>query len=142
MSNSQFSRVSFALVGAFAAFSACASDVEVYGAIDTALTWQHRDYVAKSATSTLQMKSGQWIGSRVGIKGSETLENGLKIGFVLENGFASDAGTISQNGRLFGRDARVYLEGDLGFLSAGRMGSLVGGNGPYARFGHVVSPFS
>ena len=22
------------------------------------------------------------------------------------------------------------------------MGSMVGGNGPYARFGHVVSPFS
>ncbi len=129
-------------LGVLGASAACASDVEVYGALDTALTWQNRDYVDQAAASTLQMKSGQWIGSRVGIKGSERLDNGVTVGFVLENGFATDAGTLGQGGRFFGRDARVYIDGDFGFLSAGRMGSLVGGNGPYARFGHVVSPFS
>ena len=141
----KFSHVAAALAGGFGtlcAASASASPVEVYGALDTALSWQHRDYVAQTSSSTLRMNSGQWIGSRVGIRGVETLENGLKVGFVLENGFSTDAGTLGQGGRLFGREARVYLDGDFGFLSAGRMGSLVGGNGPYARFGHVVSPFS
>ncbi len=88
------------------------------------------------------MVSGQSKGSRFGSKGEENLGNGLKVGFVLENGYAADSGDFSQGGRLFGRDARLYLDGNFGYLSFGRMGPIVGGNGPYARFGHVVSPFS
>lgn len=136
------SRLFTAATSALLAGSASAAAVEMYGAVDTALTWQHKSYAAQTNADTLEMASGQWIGSRVGIKGSEELTSSLKVGFVLENGFADDTGTLSQDGRLFGRDARLYLEGDFGFLSLGRMGSLVGGNGPYARFGHVVSPFS
>lgn len=125
-----------------AAFSAAASDIEVYGVLDYGLTWQDRTNADGSDSAALQMTSGQYIGSRFGIKGTETLANGLKVGFVLENGFGADTGSLGQNGRLFGRDARLFLDGSFGYLSFGRMGSMVGGNGPYARFGHVVSPFS
>lgn len=135
-------KLSLALLAASATLSAQASDVTLYGVLDTALTWQYRENVAGTDSSTVQMISGQYIGSRFGIKGEETLENGLKVGFVLENGYGTDTGTLGQGGRLFGRDARLYLDGDFGYLSFGRMGSMVGGNGPYARFGHVVSPFS
>ena len=100
-------------LGVLGASAACASDVEVYGALDTALTWQNRDYVDQAAASTLQMKSGQWIGSRVGIKGSERLDNGVTVGFVLENGFATDAGTLGQGGRFsLSRRTTVYTGGD------------------------------
>jgi len=125
-----------------AAVSAAASDIEVYGVLDYGLTWQDRTNADGSDSAALQMTSGQYIGSRFGIKGTETLANGLKVGFVLENGFGTDTGSLGQNGRLFGRDARLFLDGTFGYLSFGRMGSMVGGNGPYARFGHVVSPFS
>lgn len=125
-----------------ASVSASASDIQVYGVLDYGLTWQDRTNADGSDSAALQMTSGQYIGSRFGIKGIETLANGLKVGFVLENGFGADTGSLGQNGRLFGRDARLFLDGSFGYLSFGRMGSMVGGNGPYARFGHVVSPFS
>lgn len=121
---------------------ATASGVELYGVLDYGLSVQHREYVDGTDSTQSRMVSGQYIGSRFGIKGEEDLGNGLKVGFVLENGFSTDSGALSQGGRLFGRDARLYLDGDFGYLSFGRMGSMVGGNGPYARFGHVVSPFS
>lgn len=65
------------------------------------------------------MVSGQSKGSRFGSKGEENLGNGLKVGFVLENGYAADSGDFSQGGRLFGRDARLYLDGNFGYLSFG-----------------------
>ena len=34
------------------------------------------------------------------------------------------------------------MEGDFGHIGVGRMGSMVDGNGPYARFGHVINAFS
>lgn len=71
-----------------AAVSAAASDIEVYGVLDYGLTWQDRTNADGSDSAALQMTSGQYIGSRFGIKGTETLANGLKVGFVLENGFA------------------------------------------------------
>ena len=110
-------KLSLALLAASAALSAQASDVTLYGVLDTALTWQYRENVAGTDSSTVQMISGQYIGSRFGIKGEETLENGLKVGFVLENGYGTDTGTLGQAGRLFGRDARLYLDGDFGYLS-------------------------
>ena len=134
--------ITLAFAAACAAFGAQASEVSLYGVLDTALTWQYRGDVAGTDSSSVKMMSGQYIGSRFGMKGEETLASGLKVGFVLENGYSTDAGTLGQDGRLFGRDARLYLDGDFGYLSFGRMGSMVGGNGPYARFGHVVSPFS
>ena len=81
-----------------AAFSAAASDIEVYGVLDYGLTWQDRTNADGSDSAALQMTSGQYIGSRFGIKGTETLANGLKVGFVLENGFGADTGSLGQNG--------------------------------------------
>ena len=81
-----------------AAFSAAASDIQVYGVLDYGLTWQDRTNSDGSDSAALQMTSGQYIGSRFGIKGTETLANGLKVGFVLENGFGADTGSLGQNG--------------------------------------------
>ncbi len=134
--------LSFGSAVALASSGAAASDVEIYGVLDYGLTWEKSEMVNGADSSSIQMLSGQYIGSRVGIKTTEDLGNGVKVGVVLENGFGTDTGALSQGGRLFGRDARLFVDSRFGYLSFGRMGSLVGGNGPYARFGHVVSPFS
>lgn len=95
------------VLGAFAG-SSVAADVTLYGVIDTGLVYQHADADLPDVDTvdTFQMKSGVTAGSRFGLKGTEDLGNGLKIGFVLENGFVSDTGSFTQNNRLFGREAQ------------------------------------
>lgn len=138
------SLIAVAVLGA-AAFSAQAADVTVYGLIDTGIGYTNTDngVAGEDDVSKFDMRSGMNSGSRFGIKGTEDLGNGLKVGFVLENGFDSDDGTFDSNGdRLFGREALVYLDGSFGQIGAGRVGELVSGNGTYGLFGGKVSPFS
>lgn len=113
--------------------SAMAADVQIYGRIDTGLrlTGTNYDQLDKSDSTKFEMASGNYTGSRVGIKGSEDLGNGMTVGFVLENGFDSDTGAQKYDG-LFGREAIVYLEGDFGKLAAGKAGILNGTAGSFA----------
>lgn len=121
--------VAVAVLGAFAG-SAMAADVTLYGKIDLGLQYQHLD---NGTTTTDQFKetSGQNSGSRFGLKGTEDLGNGMKVGFVLENGFSADDGKMGQGSRLFGREAQMYLTSDYGTLGFGRMGGLSSGLGSY-----------
>lgn len=114
--------------------SAMAADVQIYGRIDTGFRYQNVDYdvAGESDKSSFEMVSGNYSGSRVGIKGSEDLGNGLTVGFVLENGFDSDDGSFDSNEDLFGREALLYLEGDFGKVGFGRMGILNSTAGSFA----------
>lgn len=89
--------------------SAMAADVQIYGRIDTGFRYQNVDYdvAGVSDASSFEMVSGNYSGSRVGIKGSEDLGNGLTVGFVLENGFDSDDGSFDSNEEIFGREAML-----------------------------------
>ena len=91
-----------AVLGAFAG-SAMAADVTLYGLVDYGFSYEHvdGDTADKDAQDTFQMKSGQNSGSRFGLKGTEDLGNGLKVGFVLENGFTADDGKMDNSDRLF-----------------------------------------
>ena len=128
------SLIAIAALGAFAG-SAMAADITISGRIDTGLNFVDQekkvDGVKMIDQNTFQMKSGQYSSSRITIKGSEDLGNGMKVGFILENGFDSDDGELGQDGRLFGREAIVYLEGDFGHISMGREGALSSGVGSY-----------
>ena len=121
--------VAVAVLGAFAG-SAMAADVTLYGKIDTGLNYQH---VTKNGTSTdtLQMKTGQSAGNRFGLKGTEDLGNGVKVGFILENGFDADTGVLKaysgQDATLFGREASLNVSSDFGKLTFGRTGALSSG---------------
>ena len=121
--------------------SAMAADVQIYGRIDTGLrlTGVNYDQIDQSDETNFEMASGNYTGSRVGIKGSEDLGNGMTVGFVLENGFDSDTGAQKYDG-LFGREAIVYLEGDFGKIAAGKMGILNGTAGSFA-IGGGFNPF-
>ena len=114
--------------------SAMAADVQIYGRIDTGFRYQNVDYdvAGVSDDSSFGMVSGNYSGSRIGIKGSEDLGNGLTVGFVLENGFEGDDGSFDSNEELFGREALLYVEGDFGKVGFGRMGILNSTAGSFA----------
>lgn len=132
-----------AILGAFAG-SAFAADVTLYGVIDTGFSYANTSKDGADDTNTFQMKTGQQNGNRFGLKGVEDLGNGMKVGFVLENGFDADDGTFDSNGdnRIFGREALLFVRGAFGEVGMGRVGQLAGGAGSYALFGSNMAPFS
>ena len=77
------------------------------------------------------METGRNSASRFGVKGTEDLGNGMKVGFKLENGFKSDSGELKTSNTLFDREASVSVYSDFGTLSMGRMGGVGSGAGTY-----------
>ena len=127
-----------AILGAFAG-SAFAADVTLYGVVDTGLDYVHTTKDGADSTDDFTMKTGQNAGNRWGLKGVEDLGNGMKVGFVLESGFNADDGTLDNDGRLFGREAKLYVQGAFGHLSFGRTGQIMSGAGGYAVASKIIS---
>ena len=122
------------VAGLFAGAAMAAPQVQVYGLIDTGLSYTHSDAdVAGTAdVDQLRMVSGQEFGTRFGFRGTEDLGNGYKIGFTLENGFNSDTGALTTAGSIFDREANINIQTPYGELRMGRMpifGSVLGANG-------------
>lgn len=111
-----------------------AAHVTLYGAADLGLVYQYDKVNSDKATNKYGLESGNLGASKFGLKGEEELGNGYVVGFKLENGFSADDGQLGQGGRLFGREARLYVNGGFGELSAGRMGALSSGAGSYDIF--------
>ena len=132
-----------AVLGAFAG-SALAADVTLYGKVDLGLNYTHTD-VDGVSSDNWGMKSGQNSGSRFGIKGTEQISDGLTVGFQLENGFDADDGRFKYGNddgeRMFGREARLFVQTDFGELGFGRMGGLDSGSGSYDIFGGNAGVF-
>ena len=126
-----------AVLGAFAG-TALAADVTLYGKVDLGLQYVNsnsdqitEEGVVNVKSDKMAVKSGNNSGSRWGIKGSEQISEGLTVGFQLENGFTADDGKIAQNGGIFSRESRLYIQTDFGELAFGRMGGLESGAGSY-----------
>lgn len=136
------SLTALAVLGVFAG-SAMAADVTLYGAIDTGLEYIHNkttDFAGDSVKEDkFDMQNGWDTPSRWGLKGSEDLGNGYKVGFKLESGFSSDDGTMNQSGRLFGREAGLTLSGPFGSVAFGRFGGISSSAGTYHMLGYVES---
>lgn len=133
--------IAVAVLGACVAGSAFAANVDVYGRIDTGLSYVHYDETGLSdAVDTLSLDSGLSSGSRWGLKGSEDLGNGYQVGFVLESGFSSDTGAMSKDG-LFNREATLRVSGPFGSIYAGRMGRIGSDAGSVGFYAGSVSPF-
>ena len=135
-----------AVLGAFAG-SAFAADVTLYGLVDEGFNYAHVDMDGFKDLKTskvvddkdvFQMKAGQQSTSRFGLKGVEDLGNGLKVGFVLENGFYADTG--ADNSAFFDRESSLFLEGGFGKVAVGRIGSFNQGQGTWSQIGRL-SPF-
>ena len=125
-----------AVLGALAG-SAMAAEVTLYGVIDTGLNWTQVK-TNKATTDSFSMGSGQDSGPRFGLKGTEDLGDGWKVGFNLENSFKSDTGALESaedGGRLFHREALLFVQSPYGELSMGRTGALDAGTGRYNLMG-------
>ena len=125
--------LALALMGAMAG-TASADQVTMYGVIDlgldfTSIAGDHNAALQDVSDSTLTMGSGQNAGNRFGLKGTEELGNGMTVGFVLENGFNVDDGSLGDSDRLFNRESQVFVRSNFGELSFGRVGQLNSGNG-------------
>lgn len=128
-------------------FSALGADVNVYGVIDTGFAFEKakievsetdRSYTYED-DSSFSMASGTNSANRIGLKGTEDLGNGLKVGFVLENGFDSDSGELGDSGLIFNRQATLSVQGDFGTVYAGRMGGLISDTGSVGFYGAMAS---
>lgn len=129
-----------AVLGAFAG-SALAADVTLYGVIDTGFNWTQTKVTGEDTTNSFSMASGQNSGPRFGLKGTEDLGDGWKVGFNLENSFSSDDGSLDKGGRLFHREALLFVQSPYGELSMGRTGALDSGTGRYNLMGSGATPF-
>ena len=125
-----------AVLGAFAG-SAIAADVTLYGVLDMGLAYNHVDLDQSGVKNknTFSMNSGQQSGSRWGLKGVEDLGNGLKVGFILEDGFKADTG--AQGDQMFDRESSLFIEGGFGKIAFGRMGAINQGASSWALVNHL-----
>ena len=117
--------VAVAAALAFGSLSAHAGDVQMYGVIDVGFSYVHSDADQPGVDSVdkFTMENASEFGSRWGIRGTEDLGNGYKVGFKLESGFNADTGTLQEN-RLFRREAGLTLYGPFGSLGFGRFGGI------------------
>ncbi|BBF23399.1 porin [Sutterella megalosphaeroides] len=129
-----------AVLGAFAG-TAAAADVNLYGIIDTGLAYTYDKVTDGAKEDTFGMQSGYNSASRFGLKGTEELGNGLKVGFKLENGFTSDDGNFKYEDRLFGREASLSLMSEFGTISFGRMGGVASSAGTYDLVYSIADSF-
>ena len=85
------------------------SSVTLYGRVNTTV---ERQKTGNDTTTGMFNNS-----SRFGFRGVEDLGGGLKAGFVLESGFASDTGASAST--FFGRQSELNLSGNFGMLRLG-----------------------
>lgn len=120
-----------AITSLFASVNAHAqSSITLYGLID-----EGADYISNAGGhSQYEMVSGDVVGSRWGLRGTEALGDGLSAVFRLENGFDINSGKLGQGGEEFGRQAYVGLSSKTyGTVTLGRQ---------YAADVDLWSPFT
>jgi predicted porin len=75
---------------------------------------------AGSGLTQTAIGSGGQNGTRLTVRGSEALGNGMNAMFHLESGHQIDTGTQATTGQFFGRQAFVGVNGGFGTVSLGR----------------------
>ncbi|ATE58810.1 porin [Thauera sinica] len=111
--------IALAVAGLVSVPAFAQSNVTIYGIVDMGYVYRG-DNVVDGVKNRSGIDSGVANGSRIGFKGTEDLGNGLKAGFVLEQGILADTGTSAQGGRTFGRQSFVSLGGNFGTVALGR----------------------
>ena len=122
----------FALLGASAGTAWAQSSVQVYGLLDAGIVNEN----GCPGGCTVRIDSGIASESRIGIRGTEYIGDGLSAIFALEAGILVDTGESNPSGVLFGRQAYVGLQGKAGTLTVGRQQNL-----EYTALVDVGDPF-
>jgi predicted porin len=127
--------IALAVAGLVSAPAFAQSNVTIYGIVDMGYVYRG-DNVDDDVKTRNGIDSGVANGSRLGFKGTEDLGNGLKAGFVLEQGILADTGNSAQGGRTFGRQSYASLGGNFGTVALGRQYA------PQFLLADSVDPFS
>ncbi|WP_246794233.1 porin [Burkholderia perseverans] len=110
-----------AVAMALAAPAFAQTSVTLYGVIDEGFNYTNNVGVNGTNHSVYALASGYAQRSSWGLRGAEDLGGGLKAIFTLESGFDVNNGSLSNGGRLFGRQAFVGLtHAQYGALTLGR----------------------
>ncbi len=121
------------LAGIFAGAAYAESQITLYGILEEGPMVQK----LKGSAASVQLKSSFDLGTRWGIRGVEDLGNGWSAGFVLEQGFNMDDGTVANAGNIrnatgmWTREAQMYIQSDYGKFGMGRFAVLDSGLGSY-----------
>jgi predicted porin len=121
----------FALLGASVGSAFAQNSATVYGVLDAGVVSER----GCDGCST-RVDSGVASESRIGVRGSEVLGDGLSAVYKLEAGVQLDTGRSGQDGRLFGREANVGVKGKAGTVTIGRHQNL-----EYVALTDVGDPF-
>lgn len=118
-SHARTSLISLGILCSYAGGAQAQSSVTLYGIIDQSI--QYASNANAKNKSFIGMGGGNLSGNRWGMRGIEDLGGGLSTVFRLEGGFSPSNGSLSQGGRMFGRQAYVGLVDDrFGALMLGR----------------------
>ncbi|CAB3773508.1 porin [Paraburkholderia humisilvae] len=102
---------------AFACTAHAQTSVALYGIVDEGFNINTNS----GGSHLYDLTSGVLAGSRWGFRGTEDLGGGLKVTFLLENGFDGSNGSLGQGGLIFGRQAYVSLgSSQFGTVTLGR----------------------
>jgi len=91
------------------------SNITTHGILDVCI-----DSLNTGSSSIVIQQSACQAQSRVRITGKDPLDESLHVIYTLEAGLNINEGSLSQGGRIFGRQAWVGLQGDLGTFTLGR----------------------
>ena len=106
--------IAVAVAAALPAFAQAASNVQLYGSIDTNIEWRDN-----GTNSRMNIGNSGLMTNRFGVKGTEDLGGGMKASFMLEQGYSSD--NPSSYSTVFGdRSAWVSASGGFGEVRLGR----------------------
>ena len=101
-------------IAAIAAMGAASAQVTLYGKLDAGVSSSTKDGAANQGAV---FGSGNYESSRIGVKGSSNIADGIKGMFQLEGGLGATDGSFSN----FGRQAFLGLSGGFGTVAAGRI---------------------
>ena len=121
-----------AMLASLSSVAFAQSSVSIYGIVDAGFS-----SVNNGVNTTTGIDSGLQSGSRLGFKGTESLDNGLSASFALETGINVDTGGFGQRNTAFGRQAWVGLNSDK--LGSAKLGLQ---NTPLRNAVEAVDPFS
>ncbi|MBY0238732.1 MAG: porin [Burkholderiaceae bacterium] len=129
--------------------AACAAQAQstastvLYGTFD-----EYIGYIRSSSGNSITgLNDGAILRSRLGVRGTEELGNGLQMKFTLEQGVNADTGSGADSSRLFDRQAWIGLNTPYGEFRAGRQNTQVfyiGGAIDYTErttFGSIFNTF-
>jgi len=95
--------------------TAAQSNIKTHGILDVCI-----DSLNTGSSSIVIQQSACQAQSRVRITGKDPLDGNLHVIYTLEAGLNITEGSLSQGGRIFGRQAWAGLQSDLGTLTLGR----------------------